>query len=340
MEGRKVKVIIVNAQHVKNLPGRKTDVKDAEWLADLVRHGLVKASYIPNREQRELREITRYRQELVEERARELNRIQGVLEGANIKLASVITDISGKTGISILKAIISGESDSVELSKLAQGNVKNKIPLLQRALCGCIGEHQRQMLNHQVRHIEFMSEEIERLDNEILKKTEHAAPKIEMLDEIPGIGRRSAERIIAEIGIDMGQFENAAHFSSWAGMVPGDNKSAGKKKSTRIRKGNEHLKTTLVECAQAAIRKKDGFLYVRYKKIAARRGGKRAIIAVAHSMLVAIYHMLKNNESFKDLGCNYFEEKDKDKLIKRHVDALKKYGYDVALSDSILPEAV
>jgi len=331
MEDSGVKAIVVNAQHAKNLPGRKTDVKDAEWIADITRHGMVRQSYIPNREQRELREITRYRNELIEERARELNRIQDVLEGANIKLTSVISDISGKTGLSILKAIIGGKTDSAELSKLAQGSVVKKIPLLQRALQGCVGEHQRQMLRHQVQHIEFLSGEIERLDEEILKKTEYAAREIELIDEIPGIGRRSAERIIAETGIVMEQFKNAEHFSSWAGLVPGDNKSAGKKKSTRIRKGNKYLKATLVECARFAIRNKNSFLYARYKKIAARRGGKRAMVAIAHSMLVAIYHMLKNKVPFHDLGNNYYDEINRDKIIKRHVDCLKRFGLDVAL---------
>jgi transposase len=182
LEEAGVKAIVVNAQHIKGVPGRKTDVKDAEWIADLVRHGLVKESFIPNREQRELREITRYRNDLVEERAREINRIQAVLEGANIKLASVISDVSGKTGLGIIKAIISGTTDATELSKLAQGSVVKKIPLLQRAVRGSIREHQRQMLSHQVRHIEFLDQEIERLDDEILKKTEYAAQEIEWLD--------------------------------------------------------------------------------------------------------------------------------------------------------------
>lgn len=217
LEGAGIKAIVVNAQHIKGVPGRKTDVKDAEWIADLVRHGLVKESYIPNREQRELREITRYRQNLAEERAREINRIQAVLEGANIKLASVITDVSGKMGVSIIKAIVNGVTDSKTLSELARGTVVNKIPLLQRALRGNVKLHQQQMLNHQIRHIEFLDQEINRLDEEILKRTEFAAKEIELLDEIPGIGRRSAERIIAETGIVMEQFRSSAHFSSWAG---------------------------------------------------------------------------------------------------------------------------
>lgn len=331
LESEGIKAIVVNAQHIKGVPGRKTDVKDAEWIADLVRHGLVKESFIPNREQRELREITRYRNDLVEERARQLNRIQATLEGANIKLASVITDVSGKTGTAIIKAIISGTTDNNALSLLAQGSIKNKIPLLQRALRGSVGEHQRQMLNHQIRHIEFLSGEIESLDAEIQKKTEFAAQEIEWLDGIPGIGRRSAERIIAETGIDMGQFQSAAHFASWAGLVPECNKSAGKKKSTKTRKGNKFLKSTLVECARSAIRNTDSFLHARYKKISARRGGKRAIVAVAHSMLLAIYGIFKNKEPFRDLSSNYYNEINHEKILNRNIQSLQRLGFAVTL---------
>ena len=333
LEEAGIKAVVVNAQHIKGVPGRKTDVKDAEWIADLVRHGLVKESYIPNRAQRELREMTRYRQDLIEERAREINRIQKVLEGANIKLASVLSDVSGKSGISILKALITGTTDAAELSKLAIGRAAEKIPLLQRALRGSVGEHQRQMLKHQVRHIEFLSDEIERINAEVEKKTEYAATEIELLDGIPGIGRRSAERIIAETGIDMGQFKSAAHFASWAGLVPECKESAGKKMSAKIRKGNKTLKTTLVECACSAIRDKDSFFYARYKKISARRGGKRAIVAIAHSMLLAIYAMLRKKESFRDLGSNYFYEKDKDKILNRNIRSLQNLGFYVSLNN-------
>ena len=334
LEEAGLKAIVVNAQHIKGVPGRKTDVKDAEWIADLVRHGLVKESFIPDRDQRELREITRYRNDLVEERAREINRIQAVLEGANIKLASVITDVSGKTGLGIIRTIISGTTDAAELSKLAQGSVVKKIPLLQRAVRGSVREHQRQMLNHQVRHIEFLDQEIGRLDDEILKKTEYAAQEIEWLDEMPGIGRRSAERIIAEIGIDMGQFRTAAHFVSWAGLVPECKESAGKKASTKIRKGNKFLKSTIVECACSAIRNKDSFFYARYKKIAARRGGKKAIIAVAHSMMVAIYAMLKKKEPFRDLSSKYFYVIDKYKILNRNIKSIQKLGFNVIIEDN------
>lgn len=334
LENEDIPTIVVNAQHIKGVPGRKTDVKDAEWIADLVRHGLVKASYIPSREQRELREITRYRQELVEEKARELNRIQSVLEGANIRLSSVVTDISGKSSIKMLKAIISGNTDPIALSEMAEGLLRNKIPELQRALKGTIKEHQKIMLKRQLDHIEVLSEIISNLDDDIKKKTSSNSKQIDYLDGIPGIGVRSAERIIAETGVKMEQFKNSDHFCSWAGLVPECKESAGKKMSTRIRKGNKYLKATIVECARAAIRNKKSYFYAKYTRISARRGGKRALIAIAHSMLIAIYHILKNNQPFKDLPIDYYTTLNKEKMIKRNLKSLESLGVTVNLTGS------
>jgi transposase len=330
-EEENIPVVIVNAQHIKGVPGRKTDVKDAEWIADLVRHGLVKASYIPNREQRELREMTRYRQELIEERARELNRIQSVLEGCNLKLGSVLTDISGKSGITILNAIASGETNPVVLSQLAEGRARNKITELQRALHGSVHQHQRLMLKHQLEHIEVLSEIIRKIDSDIEEKTRFMNQQIELLDEVPGIGRKSAERLLAEIGIEMNQFKNQAHFSSWAGLVPECKESAGKKMNTRIRKGNKHVKSVLVECARSAIRNKKSFFYSRYQRIAARRGGKRALIAVAHSMLVAIYYILRDLQPYKELGHDYYDTCNREKIIQRNIRSLERLGVNVAI---------
>ena len=330
-EDEEIPIMIVNAQHIKGVPGRKTDVKDAEWIADLVRHGLVKASFIPNREQRELREITRYRQELIEERARELNRIQGVLEGCNRKVGSVLTDISGKSGIAILRAIVSGETDPVILSKFAKGKAKNKLAELQRALKGSIHPHQQLMLKHQLEHIETLSRIIEDLDSDIDEKTESMKKQIQLLDEIPGIGRKSAERLLAEIGTEMEQFKNQSHFSSWAGLVPECKESAGKKMSTRIRKGNKHVKSVLVECARSAIRNKKSYFYSRYQRIAARRGGNRALIAVAHSMLTAIYHVLKDLQPYKELGCDYYSTYNREKSIQRNIRSLERMGVTVVI---------
>ena len=332
LEGEGIELIVVNAQHIKAVPGRKTDVKDAEWIADLVRHGLVKPSFVPSREQRELREMVRYRNEIINERARELNRIQAVLEGANIKLSSIVTDISGKSSMEILRAIIDGKSDVEYLCSLAKGSLKGKIPELKKALTGSIGVHQVQMLKLQLDHIDFLSKSISEMDEDIKKKTETCEECIELLDEIPGIARRSAERIIAETGIEMKQFRNSDHFASWAGLVPGCNESAGKKKSSRIRKGNSFLKSTLVECAHSAIRHKDSYFYAKYCKIAARRGGKRAIIAIAHSMALAIYHILLNREHFYDLGSDYFNIINAERIKKRNIQSLEKLGFSVSLS--------
>lgn len=330
-EDEQVPIIVVNAQHIKGVPGRKTDVKDAEWIADLVRHGLVKASFIPNREQRELREITRYRQELIEERSRELNRIQTVLEGCNLKLGSVITDISGKSGIAILKAIVSGETNPVILSQLAQGKARSKSSELQRALHGSIHHHQRLMLNHQLEHIETLTKIIEDIDADIEKKTESMNKQLQLLDEIPGIGKKSAERLLAEIGIEMNQFKDQSQFSSWAGLVPECKESAGKKMSTRIRKGNKHVKSVLVECARSAIRNKKSYFYSRYQRIAARRGGKRALIAVAHSMLIAVYHILKELQPYKELGYDYYDTWNHEKIIQRNIRSLERLGVNVVI---------
>ena len=330
-EEEHIPVIVVNAQHIKGVPGRKTDVKDAEWIADLVRHGLVKASFIPNREQRELREITRYRQELIEERARELNRIQTVLEGCNLKLSSVLTDVSGKSSIAILKAIVSGETDPYVLSQLAEGKARNKCTELQRALRGSIHSHQQLMLKHQLEHIETLSKIIEDIDSDIEEKIKPMNKQIQLLDEIPGVGKKSAERLLAETGIEMNQFKSQSNFSSWAGLVPECKESAGKKMSTRIRKGNQHVKSVLVECARSAIRNKKSYFYSRYQRIASRRGGKRALIAIAHSMLVAIYHILKDLQPYRELGCGYYDTCNHEKIIQRNVRSLERLGVKVVI---------
>ena len=332
LESEGIETIVVNAQHIKAVPGRKTDVKDAEWIADLVRHGLVKSSYIPDREQRELREIVRYRNEIVNERARELNRIQAVLEGANIKLSSIVTDISGQSSMAILHSLVSGNTNAEQLSNLAKGHLIKKIPQLQRALRGSVGQHQMQMLKFQLNHIDFLTHSIEEMDSEIKKKTEKIAEYIKLLDEIPGIGVRSAERIIAETGIEIKQFRNADHFASWAGLVPGCNESAGKKKSSKIRKGNVYLKSTLVECAHSAIRHKDSYFYAKYCKLSARRGSKRAIVAVAHSMIIAIYHILKDKSRFMDLGSDYFNVINAEKIKNRNIKSLENLGFCVQLT--------
>jgi transposase len=225
-----IKTYVVNAQHIKQVPGRKTDVKDAEWIADLLKHGLLKPSYIPNREQRELRELVRYRRSLIDERSRESNRIQKVLEGANIKLGSVATDILGVSGRMMIRQIIDGETNPETIAQLAKTQLRKKMKLLQRSLNGLIGTHQKFMLRNQLNHIEYLEKQIKELDQEIEVRLQSANRELELLDSIPGIGIQTAQQIIAEVGLDMTRFQSAAHMASWAGMAPGQNESAGKKK--------------------------------------------------------------------------------------------------------------
>lgn len=323
--------MVVNAKHIKNVPGRKTDVKDAEWIAGLLQHGLLQGSYIPPREQRELRELIRYRRSLIEERSREVNRMQKVLEGANIKLSSVATDILGKSSRAMIEAIINGEEDPVILSELAQRRLRNKKEELKRALNGLIGQHQRLMLKTQLEHIDFLDKQIALLDEEIKRRMLPFEEDLERLDSIPGVGRRTAEHIIAEIGTDMDQFPSAAHLCSWAGVAPGNNESAGKRKSGRIRKGNEKLRSVLIEAARAAARTKDTYLSAQYHRIAARRGANRAAVAVAHSILTIVYYLLKRKETYKDLGVNYYEERKKEAIVKQSIKKLEALGLKVTV---------
>lgn len=328
-----IQALVVNAKHIKNVPGRKTDVKDAEWIAGLLRHGLLQGSYIPSRDQRELRELIRYRRSLIEERAREINRIQKVLEGANIKLSSVASDVLGKSGRAMIEAIIAGEEDPVILSELAQRRLKNKKPELQRALKGLIGPHQKLVLKTQLRHIDFLTEEIKRLDEEVKERMLPFDEDLELLDTIPGVGRRTAEQIIAEIGTDMNQFPSAAHLCSWAGLSPGNNESAGKRKSGRTRKGNQKLRCALVEAARAAARTKNTYLSSQYHRLAARRGANRAAVAVAHSILTIVYHILQRKQPYIELGPTYYEERKRETVIKQSIKKLESLGYKVTVEE-------
>lgn len=331
LEDQEIEVLVVNAQHIKAVPGRKTDVKDAEWIAMLLRHGLLRGSYIPDRSQRELRELTRYRRSLIEERAREVSRIQKVLEGGNIKLGDVATDVLGKSGREMLKAIISGKTNTDELTEMARGKLKKKREHLKQALEGLLGEHQRMMLATQLRHIEYLEQEIERLHMEIEKRMRPFELPIQAIDEIPGIGREAAEEILAEIGSDMDRFPNAAHISSWAGLCPGNNESAGKRKTGKTRKGNPHLRASLVRAARSAARTKGSYLSSLYNRLAGRRGGNRAAVAVAHALLVIIYHMLKKGTAYEDLGPNHFDQINKEAAVRRSVKHLETLGYKVIL---------
>lgn len=331
LEERGFELMLVNAQHVKNVPGRKTDVKDAEWLAELLQHGLLKGSFVPSREQRELRELIRYRRSLIEEQAREANRVQKVLEGANIKLGDVATDVLGKSGRAMLKAMVEGEDDPEALARLAFGKLKRKEAELKEALYGAMGPHQRMMLKMQLEHIEALESHIRELDREVEERMRPFEEILERLEEIDGLGRRSSEEILAEIGVDMSRFPTHAHLCSWAGMSPGNNESAGKRKSGRTTKGNPHLRRTLVQAAHSAARTKGTYYSALYKRIAGRRGSKRAAVAVGHSILVTVYHMIKKGTRYYDLGGDYFNKINETRTVKRAVERLESLGYEVTL---------
>ncbi len=294
----KLTMVLTNAQQIKALPGRKTDVKDAEWLADLLRHGLVKGSFVPGREQREQRELTRYRRSLIEERSRVIERLQQVLEGANIKLSSVATDITGVSGRAMLEAMISGVSDPNELADMAKGRMRKKKTALEEALNGLIREHQKMMLASGLRHVDFLDSEIARLDEEIGRRLEPDVELMERLDEIPGVNRRVVEEYMSEVGNSIERFATVAHLASWIGLCPGNNESTGKRKGGRTRHGNRWLCSSLVQAARGASRSKGNYLCAQYHRLAPRRGDKRAIVAVAHSISIIIYNMVSKGMNY------------------------------------------
>lgn len=324
--------LLINARHIKVVPGRKTDVKDCEWIADLLRHGLLRASFVPERPQRELRELTRYRTALVRERAAEVSRLQKTLEGANIKLASVATDIMGKSGRQMLKALIAGSTDASEMAQLARGKLRAKIPKLEQALRGCFGAHQRFLIVQQLAHIDFLEETIEQLSAEIAERMRPFGEEaIERLETIPGVGRRTAEAILAEIGPEVSRFPTYRHLASWAGMCPGNNESGGKRRSGKTTKGNPWLRAALVEAAHAAGRTRNTYLSAQYRRLASRRGKKRAAVAVGHSILVIAYHLLQRSCGYEELGGDYFDKRDRQGVERRLVRRLEGLGYKVSL---------
>src|SRR5919198_1209831 len=269
-----VELVLVNAHHVKQVPGRKTDVKDCEWLADLLRHGLLKASFVPPRRQRELRELTRYRTSLIRERAAEVNRVQKTLEGANIKLGSVASNVVGVSGRQILIALLTDTADAATLADLARGKLRAKLPQLERALVGEFGSHQQFLLARQLAHLDGLDELIEQLNAEVEERLRPFEDAVDRLDSIPGVGRRVAEILVAEIGLDMTRFPTAAHLASWAGMCPGNNESAGRRHSGKTRKGSKWLRRALTEAARAAARTKRTYLAAKYRRLVARRGSR------------------------------------------------------------------
>jgi transposase len=324
---------LANPQHAKAIPGRKTDVKDAEWIAELLRHGLLPTSYIPNRPQRELRELVRYRRTLVRERAREANRIQKVLEGANLKLGSVASNILGKSCRDMLRRVIEGSTDPAELAGLARGRMRSKRSDLERALRGVVGPHQRMILAEQLGHVEELEARIERLDQEIGERLRPFDPQVDALDTIPGVGRRIAEGVLAEVGADMSRFPSSGHLASWAKLCPGNHQSAGKRSSGRTGRGNPWLRSLLVEAAQAAGRSKSTYLGAQYRRLARRIGAKRATVAVAHTLLVIIYHVLDQHTTYQDLGPNYFEEIDRHRIARATQRRLEALDFHVQITD-------
>jgi transposase len=331
-------LLLANARHIKAVPGRKTDVRDSEWIADLLQHGLLQPSFVPDRPQRELRELTRYRTSLIRERAAEVNRLQKTLEGANIKLAAVATDIAGKSGRQIVAALVGGTTDPAALADLAKGRMREKLPALERALAGCMGPHQRFMLAEQLAHVEYLDASIDRVSGEIQERLRPEEDTIARLVTIPGVGRRTAEVLVAEIGTDMRQFPTARHLASWAGLCPGNNESAGKRKSGRTRKGNPWLRTALVEVAQAAGRARQTYLGAHYRRLASRRGKKKACVAVGHTILGIAYHVLDRGTTYEDLGPQYFDRRDRTAVERRLVGRLESLGYKVTI-EPVTPAA-
>lgn len=324
-------VLVVNAQHIKAVPGRKTDVKDAEWIADLLRHGLVRGSFIPDRPHRELRDLVRYRRSLIHERTTLTNRIQKVLEAANIKLASVASSVVGKSGRAMLEAMVQGTDDPRVLAALAKGSLQKKQAALESALQGLIGTHQRFMLASLLRRLDSLDQEISRVDEEVESRMRPFDEAIKRIDEIPGIALRSAQEILAEIGVDMSRFGSAAQLASWAKLCPGNNESAGKRKNGRSGHGNQWLRSALIEAAWAAARTRRSYFSALYHRIAARRGAQRAVVAVAHAMLIVIFHMLTRQTPYQDLGRSYFEERSREAIVRRSVRRLENLGYRVTV---------
>lgn len=330
LEGQ-FEVMLVNAQHIKAVPGRKTDQKDSEWIADLLQHGLLRASFVPPTPIRELRDLTRYRASLAQEINRIANRIQKVLEDANIKLASVATDALGASGRTMLEAIVGGEKDSERLAEMARGKLRNKIPELQEALQGRISTHHRFLLRELLDHLSFVESKMRRIEQEVEERLGPFQSEVARLCTIPGVDHVTAWGLLAEIGWDMSQFPNAQHLASWAGLCPGSHESAGKRKSGKIRKGSLWLRRCLCQGAWAVSTKKNNYLSALYRRLAARRGTKRATIAVAHNLLVIAYYILRDGTCYRDLGPDYFDRLNPEGLRRRLTKRLEGLGFKVTL---------
>jgi transposase len=325
--------MLVNARHVKQVPGRKTDVSDAAWLCQLAEAGLLRASFVPPKPVRQLRNLTRYRKTQIQERQREVNRLHKALEDAGIKLDCVATDILGKSGRDMLDALVAGTTDPDVLAELARRQMRKKIPALREALEGRFDAHHALWVGAILRHVDFLDEQIDRLSEAIEEQIRPFAPAVELLCTMTGFGRRGAESVIGEIGADMTAFATARHLASWAGRCPGNDQSAGKRRSGKTRNGSKWLDYALEEAAMAAIRVRDGYLAAQYRRLKPRRGHKNALGAVKHSMLCAIWHMLSTGETYRDLGSDYFTQRDPARQTKRLVKQLERLGHHVTLTE-------
>lgn len=325
-------ILLVNAAHMKNVPGRKTDVKDSEWIADLLEHGLLRGSFVPPKPIRDLRDLTRYRSTVTHLRGEEVQRLQKLLQDAGIKLTSVATDVMGVSGRAMLDALIKGTTDPAVLAELAKGRLRKKLPVLRQALQGRFRDHHAFLVTQILAHIDYLEETVEDLTQQIEERLRPFAEQVEILKTIPGVGSKTAQVLVAEIGVDMKRFPTAGHLASWAGLCPGNNESAGKHKSGRTRNGDNWLRTALVESALTAMRDTQSYFSAHYRRIARRRGHKKAIIAVAHSILVIAYHLLRKGTKYEDLGHDYFQKREKDAIQSRCVKQLEKLGFKVDLT--------
>ncbi len=329
-----VTCLVVNAAHMKQVPGRKTDVQDCVWIAQLLEHGLLRGSFVPPAPIRELRDLTRYRKVLIQDRTREANRLHKMLEDAGIKLAAVATDILGVSGRAMLEALVRGTTDPDVLAELARGKLRAKRPALRQALAGRFRPHHAFLVSQLLAHLDYVDETIAALSDRIAEVIAPFGDELVRLDTIHGVARRTAEVLIAELGVDMGQFPSDRHLASWAGLCPGNNESAGKHKSGKTRKGNRWLRAALTEAALAAIRTPSSAFAARYCRIMRHRGHKKAVIAVAHSMLVTAYHLLARRATYHELGADYFDRRHAERVTRRAVQALERQGYRVTLESA------
>jgi transposase len=325
-------IVLVNPRHLKHVPGRKTDVKDAEWLADLLRHGLLQPSFIPPAPVRDLRELTRYRKTLVQARTDEVNRLQKVLEGANLKLAAVVSDVLGLSSRAMLAALLSGEQDPEVLAELARGRLRAKLPALRRALEGRVKPHHLALLGHLLAHLDFLEDSIAQVQEEIERCQAPFRQAVALLRTIPGVGEVVATALVAEIGTDVSRFPSAKHLASWVGVCPGNKESGGKRLSGRTTKGNVWVRAMLAEAVWSIARSRGSYLHAQYHRLARRRGKLKAAMAVAHSVVVIAYCLLRDQRPYRDLGADYFDQRDAARLERHHTARLEQLGYTVMLT--------